>query len=185
MHWCQIETQRQSFGWSRKNRFITLPGKGGHRGLLPLTAVCPDLGGFGEELYSKGLKVVVQLLKSCLTATPWTAARQASLSFTISQGFLQLISIESVMSSNHLTLCCPLLLLPSIFPSIKVISNESAVHIRWPYLCGACSPLIWSQVISWWSFSGSFNLVSGMKTLASFSWMKLADISHLLGILVL
>lgn len=51
--------------------------------------------------------------------------------------------------------------------------------------CRACSPLIWSQVISWWSFSGSFNLVSGMKTLASFSWMKNADIFYLLGILVL
>ena len=67
MPWCQIETQRQNLGWSRKNRFIALPGKGGHRGLLPLTTMCPNLGGFGEELYSNGLNAVVQLLKSCLT----------------------------------------------------------------------------------------------------------------------
>ena len=59
-----------------------------------------------------------------LFATLWTAARQASLSFTISQNLLKLMSIESVMSSNHLVLCCPLLLLPSIFPSIRIFSNE-------------------------------------------------------------
>ena len=64
-----------------------------------------------------------------LFATPWTAAHQASLSITSSQSFLKLISIESVMSSNHLILCCPLLLLPSIFPSIRVFSNESALPI--------------------------------------------------------
>ena len=63
--------------------------------------------------------------------TPWTAAHQASLSITISQSLLKLMSIESVMPSNHLILCCPLLLLPSIFPSIKVFSNESA-PLRWP-----------------------------------------------------
>ena len=60
------------------------------------------------------------------------AARQASLSFTISWSFLKLMCIESVMPSNHLILCCPLLLLPSNFPNIRVFSNESAVHIRWP-----------------------------------------------------
>ena len=64
--------------------------------------------------------------------TPWTATRQVSLSFTISQSLLKLMSIESVMPSNHLILCCPLLLPPSIFPSIRVLSNESACHIRWP-----------------------------------------------------
>ena len=67
-----------------------------------------------------------------LFATPWTAARQASLSFTISQSLLKLMSIESVMPSDHLILCRPLLLLPSIFPSIRVFFSESAVHIRWP-----------------------------------------------------
>ena len=71
--------------------------------------------------------------KSCPTLlTPWTAARQVSLSFTISQGLLKLMSTESVMPSNHLILCRPLLLLPSVFPSIRVFSNESVLCIRWP-----------------------------------------------------
>ena len=64
--------------------------------------------------------------------TPWSAARQASLSITNSQSLLKLISIESVMPSNHLIFCCPLLLSPSIFPRIRVFSNESALSIRWP-----------------------------------------------------
>ena len=64
--------------------------------------------------------------------TPWTAARQASLSITNSQSLPRLMSIESVMPSNHLILCRPLLLQPSIFPSIRVFSNESALRIRWP-----------------------------------------------------
>ena len=64
--------------------------------------------------------------------TPWTAACQASLFFTVSQSLLKLMSIESLMLSNHLILCHPLFLLPSIFPSIRVFSNESAVRIRWP-----------------------------------------------------
>ena len=67
-----------------------------------------------------------------LFATPWTAARQVSLSFAISQSLLELVFIESEMPSNHLILCRPLLLLPSIFPSIRVFSNESALCIRWP-----------------------------------------------------
>ena len=64
-------------------------------------------------------------------ASPWTAAFQASLSITNSQSLLKLMSIESVMPFNHLTLCCPLLLSPSIFPSIRVFSKESVLHIRW------------------------------------------------------
>ena len=67
-----------------------------------------------------------------LFATPWTAARQASLSITNSQSLLKLMSIESVMPSNYLTFCRPLLLLPPIFPSIRVFSNESALRMRWP-----------------------------------------------------
>ena len=67
-----------------------------------------------------------------LSATPWAAAHQASQSFTISRSLLRLMSIESVMPSNHLILCRPLLLLPSIFPSIRVFSNESVLCIRWP-----------------------------------------------------
>ena len=85
----------------------------------------------------------VQLL-SCvwLFATPWTATRQASLSITNSRSLLKLMFIESMMPSNHLILCHPLLLPPSIFPSIRVFSNESALHIRWP---------------KYWSFSFSIN----------------------------
>ena len=76
---------------------------------------------------------VVQSI-SCvwLFATPQTAGRQASLSFTVCQSLLKLMSIQSVILSNHLILCCPLLLLPSIFPSTRVFSNELALHIRWP-----------------------------------------------------
>ena len=70
-----------------------------------------------------------------LFATPWTAARQASLSLTNSQSLLKLMSIASVMPSNHLILCPPLLLPPSIFPSIRIFSNESVLHIRWPKYC--------------------------------------------------
>ena len=78
--------------------------------------------------------------QSCLT--PWTAAHHSSLSITNSQNLLKLMSIKSVMPSNHLILCHPLLLLPSIFPSIRVFSNESALHIRWP---------------EYWSFSFSIS----------------------------
>ena len=70
-----------------------------------------------------------------LFVTPWTVAHQASLSITNSRSLLKLMSIESVMPSNHLILCRPLLLSPSIFPSIKVFSNESVLHIRWPKYC--------------------------------------------------
>ena len=75
--------------------------------------------------------------------TPWTAARQASLSITNSRSLLKLMSFTSVMPSNHLILCRPLLLLPSVFPSIEVFSNESVLHIRWP---------------KYWSLSFSFSI---------------------------
>ena len=75
--------------------------------------------------------VVQSLSRVQLFATPWTAAHQASLSITVSQDLLKLMSIELVMPSNHLTLCHPLLLLPSIFPRIRVFSNELALRIRW------------------------------------------------------
>ena len=77
--------------------------------------------------------VVIQSLSHVwLFVTPWTAACQASLCFTIFQSLLKLMSIESVIPSNHLIFCCPLLLLPSMFPSIRVFSNQSALCIRWP-----------------------------------------------------
>ena len=93
-----------------------------------------------------------------LFVTPWTAARQASLSFTTSQGLLKLLSIESVMPSNHLILSRPLLLLPSVFPSIRVFSNESVLHIRWP---------------KYWSFNTSpSNQYSGLIS-SSIEWLDL------------
>ena len=86
-----------------------------------------------KHILSKVGKTSVQSL-SCVQrfATPWTAACQASLSITNSQNLLRLMSVEPVMPSSRLILCRPLLLLPSIFPSIRVFSNESALHIRWP-----------------------------------------------------
>ena len=88
-----------------------------------------------------------------LFATSWTAACQASLSITNPQGLLKLMSIESVMPSNHLILCHPLLLQPSIFPSIRVFSNESVLHIRWP---------------KYWSFSFSISPSDEYSGLISF-----------------
>ena len=84
----------------------------------------------------------VQFSRVRLFTTLWTVAHQASLSFTIAQSLFQLMSIESVMPSNYLIFCCPLLLLPSIFSSIRIFSNESALHIRWP---------------KYWSFSHSLS----------------------------
>ena len=76
--------------------------------------------------------IIQSLSRVWLLTTPWAAARQASLSSTISLSLLTFTSFESVMPSNHLILCCPLLLLPSVFSRIKIFSNESALHIRWP-----------------------------------------------------
>ena len=99
-------------------------------------------------------EVVIQLLSHVqLFATPWTAAYQASLCFTISQSLLKLTSIESVMLSDHFILCHPLLLLPSVFPSIRIFSNESAVRIRWP---------------KYWSFSFSISSSNEYSGLISF-----------------
>ena len=106
--------------------------------------------------------VTVQFSHSVVShsVTPWTAACQASLSITNSRSLLKLMSIESVMPSNHLILCCTLLL-PSIFPSIRVFSSESALHIRWP---------------KYWSFSFSVSLSKEHPALISFrmtGWISL------------
>ena len=85
-----------------------------------------------NETTDKGLSSVQLISHIQLFATPWTAACQASLSITSSWSLLKLMSIKSVMPSNYLILCRPCLLPPSIFPSIRVFSNESALHIRWP-----------------------------------------------------
>ena len=90
----------------------------------------------GNHASSPVDSIVVQSLSQVLLiATPWTAALQTSLSFTISQSLLKFMSIESVMLSNHLILCHPLLFLPSIFPSISIFSSESVLCIRWPKYC--------------------------------------------------
>ena len=126
---------------------IPLPALGSGVGSLEkVTLFLTDLSRDGPLAIHPPLVVVVQLL-SCvrLFVTPWTAARQDSLSFTISQSLLKLMSIELVMLSNHLILCRPFLLLPSIFPSISVFSNELAFLIRWPKDCHLLGPSIRSQ----------------------------------------
>ena len=87
---------------------------------------------FLEYLCDKYFSSVQSLSRVRLFVTPWTAAHQVSLPITNSQSLLKLVSIESVMPSNHLILCHPLILLPSIFPSIRIFSNELVLHIRWP-----------------------------------------------------
>ena len=109
-----------------------------------------------------------------LFATPWTAARQPSLSITNSRSLLKLMSIESVVPSNHLILCNPLLLLPSIFPNNRVFSNESVIHIRW---------------LKYWSFSFSIspsNVYSGLIShiqgaVAARAQEGLEELSHVEG----
>ena len=90
-----------------------------------------------EFIYKYSCAVIVQSLSHALLfVTPWTAAHQASLSFSISWSLLKLMSIELMMPSNNLILCLPLLLLPSVLPSIRVFSNELALHVRWPKYWG-------------------------------------------------
>ena len=104
-----------------------------------------------------------QFSRVWLFATPWTAEHQASLPITNSWSLLKLVSTQSVMPSNHLILCCPHLLLPSIFPSIRVFSNESVLHIRWP---------------KYWSFSfniSSSNEYSGLISFRS-DWLDLLEV---------
>ena len=114
----------------------------------------------------------VQLLSRFqLFVTPWTAACQASLPITNAWSLLKLMSIESVMPSNHLMLCCPLRLLPSIFPSIRVFSNESALCIRWP---------------KYWSFSFNISPSNEHPGLLSFrmDWLDLLAVQGTLKSLV-
>ena len=103
--------------------------------------------------YFLGVSSVHSFSRVWLFAAPWTRAHQTSLSITNSQSLLKLMSIKSVITSNHLILCCPLLLLTSIFPSIKVFSNESVLCITWP---------------KYWSFSFSISLSSQYSRLIFF-----------------
>ena len=113
------------------------------------------------------LRSVQSLSCVWLFATPWTAAHQASLSLTNSQSLSKLMSIESVMPSNHLLLCHPLLIPPSIFPSIRVFSNELTLRIRWP---------------KYWSFSFNVSPSNEHSGLISFrmDWLDLLEIQGML-----
>ena len=115
----------------------------------------------------KWLSSVQSLSHVQLFATPWTAAHQASLSITNSQSLHKLMSIESAMPSNHLILCRPLLLPPSIFPSIRVFSNESVLHIKWP---------------KYWSFSFNISPSNEYSGLISFrmDWLDLLVVQGIL-----
>ena len=143
--------QRDAFGkWG-------LPGNLGNRSPHQSPRECPP---------DPGHRHVAGLLSSCSvvsdSVTPWTAARLASLS-TISWSLLKLMSIVLVRPSNHLILCRPLLLLPSVFPSIRVFSNELALHIRWP---------------KYWNFSFSISPSSEHSGLISFRMDWLALLAH-------
>ena len=113
---------------------------------------------------------VQSLSRVQLFATPWAAAHQTSRSIPNSWSLLKFMSIESVMPSNHLILCCPLLLPPSIFPSIRVFSNESVIHIRWP---------------KYWSFSFSISPSNEYSGLTSFrmDWLDLLAVQETLSLL--
>ena len=124
-----------------------------------------------KEIYSFINIDKVQFSLSVMSdsVTPWTAAHQAPLSFTIFWSLLKLMSIESVMPSNHLILCHPFPLLPLIFPSIRVFSNESALHIRWP---------------KYWSFSFRLSPSNEYSELISFrmDWFDLLAVQGTLRV---
>ena len=126
-----------------------------------------EMIGWHHQLSSVQLLILVRLC-----ATPWTAALQASLSITNSWSLLKRMSVESGMPSNHLILCCPLLLPPSIFPSIMVFSNESVLHIRWP---------------KFWSFSFSISPSNEYSGMISFrmDWLYLLAVQGTLKSLLL
>ena len=125
------------------------------------------------------LKIVVQSL-SCVSffVTPWTAACQASMSFTISRSLFKLMSIELMMSSNHLILCHPLLFLPSIFPSTRVFSSKFTLSFRWPEYWifsispfSECSQLIFCRIDSFDPVQGTLrNLLQHRSLIALILW---------------
>ena len=146
-------------------------------------------------LWSNNAFVVVQSLSrvspfGVSSCTPWTIAWQGSLFFTISQSLLKHMSIESVMPSNHLLLCRPFLLLPSIFPSTKVFSNELALHIRWPKFGASASasvlpmnnqswfPLLLTGLISLLSKGFSSLLYSSKTSIFQCSVFFMVQLSH-------
>ena len=139
--------------WSSQGR-----EKDKHFSLSPELMIAQQNNSFSE------FSSVQSLSRVQLFVTPWTAAHQASLYITNSQSLLQLMSFESVTPSKHLILCRPLLLPPSIFPSIRVFSNESVLHIRWP---------------KYWGFSFSISPSDEYSGLISWSWTRLSDCTEL------
>ena len=129
------------------------------------------LNHWGSPISNYQFSSVQSLSRVWLFATPWITARQASLSITKSRSLLRLMSIESVMPSSHLILCCPLLLLPPIPPSIRVFSNESSLHMRWP---------------KYWSFSFSISPSNEHPGLFSFrmDWLDLLAVQGTLNSLL-
>ena len=123
-----------------------------------LILCCPPSFAFNFSPASVKFSSVQSLCHIWLFVTPWTPTRQASLSIISSWSLLKLMSIESLMPSNHLILCCPLLLLPSVFSSTRVFSNESVLHIRWP---------------KYWSFSFSISPSNEYSGLISFRKVQL------------
>ena len=147
---------------SLETKWSTENGRGKETPQLPHLASCVSICNLGSLV-----AVVQSLSRVWLSVTPWTAGHQASLFITMSQSLLKLMSVESVIPSHHLILCRPLLLLPSIFPSIRVFSNQSVLHIRWPkYWSFSISPSIeYSGLISFridW-----FDLLAVQRTVKS------------------
>ena len=154
-----------SYGINRWNIFLenTLyRTKDWDMSVVSLTSAISNLSMVQWFVFHSILTFSSDQLLSCvqLFVTPWIAASPASLSITNSQSLLKLMSVKSVMPSNHLILCHPFLLLPSVFPSIKVFSNESVLYIRWP---------------KYWSFSFSISHSNEYSRLISFrmDWLDL------------
>ena len=145
------------------NHFCPLPFASSISNLRQILLLFFHILQFSSSLLSVQFSSVQSLSRVQLFATPWTAACQASPSITNYQSLIKLMSIESMMPSNHLILCHPLLLLPSICPSIRVFSNELVLHIRWP---------------KYWSFSFSISPFSDYSRLISFrkDWLDLLEV---------
>ena len=162
-------------GWTS---FISLLSKGHSRVFASTTVQKYQF--FGAQLSFSSVQL---LSRVWLFETPWTAAHQASLSITNSWSLLKLMSIESVMPSNHLILCRPLLLLPSIFPSIRVFSNESALCIRWPkywsFSFNISPSNEHSGLISFF-YDSSFTSIHDYWKNHSFDYMDQSDVSAFL-----
>ena len=155
--YCWWECKMVWLCWKRVLQFLTNLKYSEHTIHSPLCGIYPkEL----EICQFSSVRSFQSLSRVQLFVTPWTAACQASLSITNARNLLKLMSIESVMPSSHLILCCPLLLLPSIFTSIKVFSSESVVHNRWP---------------KYWSFSFSISPSNEYSELTSFriDWFDL------------